>query len=264
MYKLLFAAPLALALLSATGCAVVRQGEVGVKRTLGKLAEEHSDAGVVFYNPLVSRVLKVPTRTVNLEVALNLPSEEGLNVRSEISILYSIQPDMAPLILEDIGPDYETVVILSTFRSAAADVCARFTAKDMYTAGRSAIEVAIRDTMMGIVGPRGFEIEAVLLKSIELPSGLARAVEDKLEAEQAAQQMKFVLERERLEAERKRIEAQGIADAQGIVSQNLSRDLLSWQSIEAFRSLAESENAKIIITDGDSPMLVNLADAEIP
>jgi len=256
-------APMALSLVL-SGCAVVRQGEVGVKRTFGKLAEEPRDAGLVIYNPLASKVLKVPTRTTNLEVALNLPSEEGLNVRSEISILYSIRPDMAPTILETVGQDYETVLILSTFRSAAADVCARFTAKDMYTAGRAQIEAEIRETMMAIVGERGFEIESVLLKSIDLPVGLAQAVENKMEAEQEAQQMMYVLERERLEADRRRIEAQGIADAQQIVSQNLTQDLLSWKGIEAFRALAESDNAKVIITNGDSPMLVNLADAEIP
>lgn len=260
MRTLLFAATLSLSFLL-SGCAVVRQGEVGVKRTFGKLAEEPRESGLVIYNPLASRVLKVPTRTVNLEVALNLPSEEGLNVRSEISILYSIDPAMAPKILETVGLDYESVFILSTFRSAAADVCARFTAKDMYTAGRAQIEVEIRDTMMAIVGERGFEIESVLLKSIELPQGLARAVESKMEAEQEAQQMMFVLERERLEAERKRIEAQGIADAQNIVSQNITPDLLSWQGIEAFRALAQSDNAKVIITDGRAPMLVDVADA---
>ncbi|MFW5761859.1 MAG: prohibitin family protein [Cyclobacteriaceae bacterium] len=239
-----------------SGCTVVRQGEIGVKRKLGKLSSQTINAGAVTYNPFITTILKVPVRTVNLEITSNLPSKEGLNVNSVISILYSIEPDKVPLILEQIGPDYENALISSVFRSASADVCSRFFAKDMHTAQRSVIEKEIQQRMRKLLEERGFIIEAVLLKTIQLPSGLARAVEEKLEAEQDAQRMEFLLQRERLEAQRKMVEAEGIRDAQKIIAEGLSEEIIKYQSIEAFKQLSNSSNSKIIITDGKAPMLI--------
>lgn len=242
----------------ASGCAIIRPGDVGLKRRLGALEHDWHEPGAVVYNPLTTRVVRVPVRTINLHVALSLPTAEGLNVESEISILYRLVPDETARILEEVGPDYEQVLILPTFRSAAADVTARFMAKDMHTASRSEIEGAIRDRMMEIVGERGFEIEAVLMKSIQLPGGLARAVENKLESEQEAQRMQFVLQQEKLEAERKQIEAEGVRAAQRIVASSLDDKLLQWNSIEAFRHLATSPNTKVVVTEGGAPFLVDL------
>ena len=164
---------------------------------------------------------------------------------------------MATKVVEEVGLNYEDVVILSVFRSAAADVCSRFLAKDMYTAGRLEIEKQIRAQMETILQPRGFEIENVLMKSIQLPNGLVQAIEDKLEAEQNAQQMTFELQREELEAQRRIIEAKGIRDAQQIIEAGLSDRIIKWQTIEAFRSLASSPGSRLIITDGKAPLLIN-------
>jgi regulator of protease activity HflC (stomatin/prohibitin superfamily) len=238
-------------------CSVIRQGEVGVKRKLGKLNNNIIQPGAIGYNPLLTKIIKMPIRTMNMEINSNLPSREGLNVAAAISILYRITPDKAPQIVETIGVGNESNVISSVFRSTAADVCSRYYAKDMHSAQRANIEREIAEHMLKILQPRGFEIEAVLLKNIQLPEGLARAVEEKLEAEQDAQRMEFLLEREKREAQRKLIEAQGIRDAQKIISEGLSRNIIEWQSIEAFRELAKSPNAKIILTDGKAPMLIN-------
>ena len=238
-------------------CTIVRQGEVGVKRKLGKLKQVPSDPGVVGYNPFVTKIIKVPVRTVNREVRLTLPSKEGLNIQAEISILYRIMPEKAPKIVETIGMNYEEVVIISVFRSAAADVCSRFYAKDMHTAERAHIEKEIAKQMSGILEPRGFVIEAVLLKSIVLPPGLSKSIEEKLQAEQDAQRMEFVLQKEKQEAERRRIEAEGIRNAQKIISEGLTPEIIKYNSIEAFEKLSESSNTKIIITDGDAPMLID-------
>jgi len=240
-----------------TGCVSVRPGEVGLKQTFGKLKPRIYGQGLVAFNPFVTQVVKVPTRTVNLEVALDLPSKDGLNVRSEISILYNIDPGAAPKVLEEIGLNYENVVILSVFRSAAADVCSRFLAKDMYTASRVEIEEQIQAKMQEILQPRGFEIENVLLKSIQLPQGLTRAIEEKLAAEQNAERMTFELQREELEAKRRIIEAQGIRDAQQIIESGLSDRIIQWQSIEAFKNLASAPGTRLIITDGNAPLLIN-------
>lgn len=240
-----------------TSCSVIRQGEVGIKRKLGKLNPKVIQPGAVGFNPFVTRIIKMPIRTMNMEISTNLPSKEGLNVTAVISILYRIVPEKAPSIVENIGVGNEPNVINSVFRSSASDVCSRFFAKDMHSAQRAAIEKEIAEQMSKVLAQRGFEIEAVLLKNISLPAGLARAVEEKLEAEQDAQRMEFLLDKEKREAQRKMIEAQGIRDAQKIISEGLSKHIIQWQSIEAFRELAKSPNAKILITDGDAPLLIN-------
>jgi len=237
-------------------CTTVRQGTIGVKQRFGKLSERSITSGLVMINPFTTRVLKIPVRTVNREIEMDLPSKEGLNVRSEISILYRIEPAMVPHIIENIGTDYEQAVIVSVFRSAAADICSRHFAKDMHSAQRAAIEREISDHMNDLLKPRGFIIEAVLMKSIRLPQGLARAIEDKLEAEQRAEQMEFELQRERLEAQRKVIEAEGVRDAQKVLSEGLNENILRFRSIEAFEQLARSPNAKVIVTDGSTPFLI--------
>jgi regulator of protease activity HflC (stomatin/prohibitin superfamily) len=240
-----------------TSCAVVRPGEVGVKQRLGKLKGSPKTQGVVLLNPFTTILVKIPTRTVNKEVTLNLPSKEGLNVAAKISILYHVKQENAMSIINEVGRSYERVLILSTFRSASADVCARFYAKDMHSGKRSEIEQEIKQQMSKILKGRGFVIESVLLKSITLPAGLYAAIEAKLRAEQQAQQMEFVLQRERKEADRKRIEAEGIRDAQKIIKEGITESNIEWRSLEVLKELSSSPNAKLIITDGKTPFLIN-------
>lgn len=244
-------------LITTSGCAIIKPGEVGVKRTLGNLKDKVYAPGPVGFNPFLTSVIRMPTRTVNREVKLNLPSKEGLNVNAEISILYHIEPAMAPKVIETIGVNYEETMVLSVFRSAAADVCSRFLAKDMHSGQRSIIEADIRSHMDSLLAPRGFAIESVLLKSIRLPDGLYQAIENKLEAEQQAQRMEFELQRERLEADRKKIEATGTSDAQKILQKGLTPTIIQWRSLEVFEKLSASPNTKVIVTDGKAPMMLN-------
>ena len=186
-----------------SGCTIVRPGEVGVKRNLGKLTKVKQEGTVVFF-PLTTKVIKVSTRTINRELAINLPSKEGLTIKSDISILYHIKPEMVKTIIEEIGTQTEIDrVVTAVFRSSAADVCARFYAKDMHSGERDQIEEEIKIRMNNKLDSSGFVIEEVLLKSIELPPRLSKAIEEKLEAEQETQRMEFVLTREIKEAERK-------------------------------------------------------------
>jgi prohibitin 1 len=280
-------------------CTVIRQGEVGVKRRLGKIDPQYVEQGPKGYNFLTTRILKVPTRTMNIEVKPDLPSKEGLTIRSEISILYRIKPEAAPKIVQGIGLNYESEVILPVFRSSAADITAKFLAKDMHSGERALIEGAIRKQMVDILDPKGFVIDNVLLKSISLPAGLARTIEEKLQAEQEAQRMEFVKEREKRDAERRiieaegkkeiariqaegeknasiiqaearkrmfEIEAEGKANAMGIeaiatrrandtINKTLTPTILKLRQIEAFRALSNSNNSKLILTDGKTPFL---------
>lgn len=164
--------------LIASSCAVVRPGQAGVKQTLGKFSDKISTQGVIFYNPFVSKVIKESTQTNNIKLVLSLPTKEGLSVNSEISILYRLEQQKIPTILENLGQDYESE-ITSIFRSASSDVCAQFYAKDMHSGMRAKIEEQIKSKMMINLEKQadGIDLIAVLMKSIQLPSGLANSIE---------------------------------------------------------------------------------------
>nr|MBI1231568.1 prohibitin family protein [Cytophagales bacterium] len=236
---------------------VVRQGEVGVKRKFGRLSEHTYGPGMYFYNPVFAKFIKAPIRTNNLEVFLNLPSREGLTIQSEISILYRIDDAALPKIITEVGVNYEEDMILPVFRSAAADISARFIAQDMHTAKRATIEQAIQERMVEVLEDRGFVIESVLMKSIRMPAGLSRAIEDKLTADQEAQRMEFVLQREEMEAKRRRIEAEGKRDAQKIIAEGLTKEIIELRSLETLSDLATSPSTKIIISDGKTPYFIS-------
>ncbi len=239
-----------------SSCAVVRPGEAAMKQRLGELDDKVTTEGTVWFNPFTTKVVKESIQTLNLELLLSLPSKEGLSVASEISILYHLEVDKVPNILRDIGPNYPSV-ITNVFRSAAADVCSQFFAKDMHSGRRADIEEEIKARMDGNLREQGIVIEAVLLKSIQLPAGLSRSIEQKLQAEQDAMRMEFILQTERLEAQRKIIEAEGTRDSQKILAEGLTPEIIKIRSIDAFRELARSSNSKVIITDGKTPYLIS-------
>ncbi|MFY7665160.1 MULTISPECIES: prohibitin family protein [Flavobacterium] len=239
-----------------TNCAIVRPGEVGVRQKLGKLSDEVTSQGPVFFNPFTSKVIKASVQTNDLELNLSLPSKEGLSILTQVSILYRLEQAKVPTIIRTYGLGYENI-ISNVFRSAAADVSSNFFAKDMHSGMRATIEAEISAKMAEILNKQGIVIESVLMKSIQLPDGLAKSVERKLQAEQDAMRMEFVLQQEKLEAERKIIEAKGTRDSQKILSEGLNNDIIRLRSIEAFQELSKSQNSKIIITDGKTPMLID-------
>lgn len=239
---------------------VVRQDEVGVREFLGSFSDKASQPGLKFYFWPLGDILTFPLRTKNPEVSLDLPSKEGLNVSSEISILYRIESQKASQILQSVGITYEQSLILPVFRSSAADVTSKFDAKDMHTGKRAEIEMEIREHMAKLLNQRGFIIESVLLKTIKLPTGLAKSIEEKLQAEQNAQRMNFVLDQEKKEAQRLAIQAEGVRNSQRTISQGLNKQILQYQAIEAFRELSKSQNSKIIITNGRNPLIMSVGE----
>jgi len=239
-----------------SSCAIIRPGEVGVKQKLGRLSDKVHTTGPVYYNPLVSRIVKLSIQTNNLELSLNLPSKEGLSINSQISILYKLSPDQAPFVIKNLGVDFEPI-IANIFRSASADVCSQYFAKDLHSGMRAEIEKAIKDKMMETLDKQGIQIDAVLMKSIQLPPGLSNSIEQKLQAEQDVMRMEFTLKQAKLEADRKIIEAKGTSDAQKIISEGLTNEIIKIRSIEAFIELSKSPNSKVIITDGKAPFLID-------
>jgi len=242
---------------TAMSCVVVRQGEYGVKRKLGKYEDKVYTSGLRTFNPFTSTFVKISGQTENIEVSVNIPSREGLTIQSEVSILYNVVQKDAPELLRNVGLDYEETIILPVFRSAVADVTAKYYAKDMHSGSRAEIETSIRELMMKTLSNKGIIVEAVLLKSIVLPRNLTKAIEDKLEAEQQAQRMEFVLQQEKQEAERKRIQAQGQSDANKIISAGLNQQVLQFKALEAWLELSKSPNAKVIISNGSVPMIMD-------
>ncbi|MDF1673204.1 MAG: prohibitin family protein [Vicingaceae bacterium] len=238
-----------------TSCTIIRPGEIGVKQKLGKLSDKSHAPGSVWLNPLTTKVIKTNIQVNDIKLSLNIPSKEGLSVTSEISILYRIDKNSVPKVIQNIGMGYEGI-IANVFRSASADVCSKYFAKDMHSGMRTEIEKEIKKKMEETLTEKGIIVEAVLMKSIQLPVGLSGSIEQKLQAEQNAMRMVFILEQEKLEAERKIIEATGTKDAQKIISEGLTDEILQLRSIEAFIELSKSNNSKIIITDGKVPYLV--------
>ena len=238
-----------------TSCKIIRPGQAGVKQKLGKLSTEVRTQGNILYNPFTSKVIIASIRRNNLELNLSLPSKEGLSVQSQISILYQIKKDSLPKLITNLGLNYEPI-ISNVFRSTASDVCANYFAKDMHSGMRAQIEDSIMNKMNHLLSKDGLVVQSVLMKSIRLPAGLARSIEQKLQAEQDAMRMRFIIEREKLEAKRKIIAAEGTRDSQKILSEGLTDQILKVKHIEALLKLAESPNAKIIMTADDTPFLI--------
>ncbi len=241
-----------------TSCYVTKPGNIYIKQRLGKLQENTRTQGVIFRNPATTQIISLSTRTTNAELTLNLPSKEGLNVETEVSVLFRINPEDAIRIVTNLGSENNCMrIVKNTFRSSAADVTAQYFAKDMHSGKRKEIEAAIKVQMSDVLEPLGFVVEGVLLKSISLPGELYAAVENKLKAEQEAQRMEFVLQTARQEAEKKRIEAEGTRDAQMIIQEGMTDKNIAWRSLQVLQELASSPNAKLIITDGKAPVLIN-------
>lgn len=228
---------------------IVPAGHVGVREFFGHVYEETLDSGIHLINPLL-KVHNMSIRTQQVTEDASVPSQEGLNVNLDLTILFSLDPRKAADVYRTIGLDYVNIVIIPQLRSVVRGVTAGYEAKALYTAEREALANMMADQLKPLIDSRGVTLEKVMLRSVKLPEILATAIEKKLEAEQQAEQMKFVLQRESQEAERKRIEAKGISDYNTEVSKGLNDGILKLRGIEATRELAKSENAKIVIVGG--------------
>ncbi|MBA3665124.1 MAG: prohibitin family protein [Bacteroidetes bacterium] len=243
-------------------CAVVRPGEIGIKQTLGVIRSKPYLQGIKYYNPFVSRIIKINVRTVESFNNLPLPTKEGLSVNAEISLLYHVKPESANDVYLRFGTNYEEVMVLSNFRATAREISARYYAKELYATERDKVEKAIADELSGHIAKYGFVVDAVLLKDIILPPQMVQAIQDKVNAEQAVLKMDFLIAQQHKEAERKIIEAEAIKKVQDIITSSLSEKLLQYNQIEMLKSLMNSPNAKIIITDGKLPHIINTGEGK--
>jgi regulator of protease activity HflC (stomatin/prohibitin superfamily) len=221
-------------------------GNVGVLTLFGRVTGETLGEGIHLINPLKA-VQKLSIQTQSVKESANVPSNEGLILALDTSLLFHLDRTKAAFVFQTIGDNYAEKVVEPTLRAAIRASTSAHTANALYTNARELVQQQIQDELSKELAPRGVIVENVLLRDVQLPAMLKGSIEAKQQAEQDALRMSFVLQKEKQEAERKRIEAQGISDFQKIVAQGISSQLLEWKGIEATEKLALSNNTKVVV-----------------
>jgi prohibitin 1 len=221
-------------------------GHVGVLTLFGRVTGETLSEGMHVINPLKS-VERLSIQTQSVKESANVPSNEGLILALDTSLLFHLDNTKAADVFQKVGPNYGEKIVEPTLRAAIRAATSSHTANALYTNARELVQQQIQDELTTQLAPRGVIIENVLLRDVQLPAMLKSSIEAKQQAEQDALRMSFILQKEKQEAERKRIEAQGIADFQKIVAQGISAQLLEWKGIEATEKLATSSNSKVVV-----------------
>lgn len=221
-------------------------GNVGVLTMFGRVTGEALGEGIHLINPLKA-VQRMSIQTQSVKESANTPSNEGLILALDTSLLFHLDRTKATEVFQKVGSDYAVKIVEPTLRAAIRAATSAHTANALYTNARELVQIQIQEELTAQLAPRGVIVENVLLRDVQLPAMLKGSIEAKQQAEQDALRMSFILQKEKQEAERKRIEAQGIADFQKIVAQGISTQLLEWKGIEATEKLAASPNAKIVV-----------------
>jgi regulator of protease activity HflC (stomatin/prohibitin superfamily) len=254
-----------------TACMVqIEAGQVGVQKLFGKVQSDVLNSGLHFINPLVD-VIKLDTKTQNYTMsgvqdeghktgddAIRVLTADGLEVTIDLSVLYRVVPADAPKLLSETGDNYEDKIVRPITRTRIRDNAVYYDAVALYSTKRDEFQQRIFKTIETDFSKRGLLLENLLVRNITLPQSVKATIEQKINAEQDAQKMQFVLQKEKQEAERKRVEAQGIADYQRIISESLTDKQLQYESIKAQLEIAKSPNAKVIIMGkGNNPVILD-------
>ncbi len=241
---------------------VIEPGMVGVQSLFGKVQDNVLESGLHFIDPVVE-VTDFDARTQNYTMsavnsegvkqgddAIRVLSSDGLEVTIDLSVLYRVTPSKTPFILQNLGVDYVDKIVRPVARTAIRDNAVAYEAVSLYSTKRAEFQTKIYNAISAAFAKNGIELQSVLVRNITLPQSVKASIESKINAEQDAQKMQFVLQKERQEADRKRVEAQGIADYQKILSTGLSDKQLQYEAIKAQKEIALSPNAKVIIMGG--------------
>jgi len=246
-------------------------GHVGVKSIFGNVQNDVFRSGLNFKNPLVEvREMDIRTQTYTMsgiqdeghrtgDDAIRVLTADGLEVTIDLSVLYRLVPEASPKLIREIGVNYEDKIVRPITRTRIRDNAVYYEAVSLFSNKRDEFQNRIFKTIDDDFRKRGLLLENLLVRNITLPGPVKAAIERKIEAEQEAQKMQFVLQKEKQEAERKRVEAQGISDYQRIISESLSERQLQYEQIKAFKELAGSQNSKIIVmpNKGGANILLN-------
>jgi regulator of protease activity HflC (stomatin/prohibitin superfamily) len=246
----------------------IEAGKVGVKSLFGSVEPEVLESGLHMVNPLMDITI-FDTQTQNYTMssihdegertgddAIRVLSSDGLEVVIDLTVLYRVSPKDAPKIYKEIGTDYSAKIVRPISRTRIRDNSVYYEAVALYSTKKAEFQQRIFKTIEKDFKDRGLILEQLLIRNINLPESVKKTIESKINAEQDAQKMTFVLQKEKQEAERKRVEAQGIADYQKIISTGLSDKQLQYEQIKAQIELAKSNNAKVIFMNGKSVPII--------
>ncbi|MDI9310063.1 MAG: prohibitin family protein [Limnohabitans sp.] len=245
-------------------------GEVGVKSLYGKVQTDVLESGLHIVNPLMD-ITKFDIQTQNYTMsavhdegakegddAIRVLSNDGLEVVIDLTVLYRVIPEEAPKILKGIGVNYRDKIVRPITRTRIRDNAVFYDAVALYSTKRNEFQQRIFKTIETDFKSRGLVLEQLLIRNINLPNSVKQTIESKINAEQDAQKMTFVLQKEKQEAERKRVEAQGIADYQKIIATGLTDKQLQYEQIKAQKEIATSNNAKVIFMGkGSAPVIIS-------
>lgn len=254
-----------------TSCIVsIDAGQIGIKILFGQVQNNVLGSGLHFINPLME-VSRLDVRTQNYTMsgvkdegdkegddAIRVLTSDGLEVIIDLTVLYHVQANEAPRLVRETGFDFKDKIVRPVTRTKIRDNAVYYTAIDLYSNKRDEFQTRIYKTIEDNFKRRGLELEQLLVRNITLPNRVKAAIEEKINAEQEAQKMEFVLQKERQEAERKRVEAQGIADYQRIINTGLTGNQLQYEQIQAMKEIALSQNSKVIIMGGGkTPVIIS-------
>ncbi len=246
-------------------------GHVGIVSLFGEISDRTLEPGLNFVNPLAS-VTDLDVKTQNYTMsgvndegqkngddAIRVLTADGLEVVIDLTVLYRLLPTEAPRLMRQIGEDYTDKIVRPITRTRIRDNAVYYDAVALYSSRRDEFQGRIFKAIENDFKARGLMLEQLLVRNINLPASVKQTIESKINAEQEAQKMQFVLQKERQEAERKRVEAQGIADYQRIMATGLTDKQLQYEQIKAQRELAASPNSKIVIMGGrgNVPLILN-------
>lgn len=244
-------------------------GNVGVQSLFGKIQNHVLYSGLHVVNPLME-VRQVDVRTQNYTMsgvhdegekggddAIRVLTKDGLEVVIDLSVLYRVRASTVPMLMREIGADYKDKIIRPVSRTKIRDNAVYYDAIELYSTKRDDFQQRIFRSIETEFSRRGLVLENLLVRNITLPETVRRTIESKISAEQEAQKMQFVLQKEKQEAERKRVEAQGIADYQRIISEGLSDKQLRYEQIKAYKELANSSNSKVIVMPSGSNLILD-------
>ncbi|MFZ6024158.1 MAG: prohibitin family protein [Bacteroidota bacterium] len=248
----------------------VDAGQIGVKSLFGKVSDDILTSGLNIVNPLVD-VKTVDIKTQNYTMsgihdegdqagddAIRVLTADGLEVIIDLTVLYRVVGQEAPKIVKETGLDYKDKIVRPLTRTKIRDNAVYFTAIELYSNKRDQFQNRIFKSIEDDFKKRGLVLEQLLVRNITLPANVKTSIEEKIKAEQEAQKMEFVLQKEKQEAERKRVEAQGIADYQRIMSSGLTDKQLQYEQIQVLKGLVTSPNSKIIVMGkGNTPVILD-------
>lgn len=244
-------------------------GRIGIKKLFGKVQPTIMESGLHVINPLME-VIRMDVKTQNYTMsgihdesqqtgddAIRVLTSDGLEVTIDLTVLFRLNKSEGPRVVQEIGTDYVDKIVRPIARTKIRDNAVYYQAIELFSTKRDEFQQKIFKSIETDFGHRGLILEQLLVRNILLPQSVSASIEEKIRAEQDAQKMTYVLQKEKQEAERKRVEAQGIADYQKIINATLTEKQLQYEWIKAYQNLVTSGNSKVILMEKNAPVIID-------